>query len=213
MDRLGWAQAHHTGGSQGSGSGGGGDDSGDLLRKIRQLGDRDVLALGQIPREIVEQWTSEIEGNLDVVLTGRQRGHYLDRHPEMIDYEDRIQRVVLDPDEVHRNRRDKQIALFYKRVDEDRYLRATVVMQARSGRFKHSIITCRLASSTEVRRGVGRRAWEIKRIAIWWDCHPHISCNAVQARSRQVISTPDCYKVDYTSDCPRLTICIADRTV
>ena len=72
--------------------------------------------------------TSEVEGNRDVVLTGRQRAHYLARHPEMAAWEGHLAATVLDPDEVQRNRADPAMAIFYRQVDERHYLRATVVM-------------------------------------------------------------------------------------
>ena len=43
----------------------------------------DLRVPGTLHAAIVRVWTSEVEGNRDVVLTGRQRAHYLARHPEM----------------------------------------------------------------------------------------------------------------------------------
>ncbi len=68
--------------------------------------------------------------------------------------------LVTDPDEVLYNRRDPLVALFYRRLDADHYLRAAVVMQPVSGPFKHSVITFRLAREDETKRGRARRAWQ-----------------------------------------------------
>lgn len=130
-----------------------------MLNAIQALTAADVLPLGQLREEIVRAWTLEVEGNREIVLTGRQRSHYLERHPEMTRWEHLLPALVLDPGEVHRNHREDNIANFYRKVDEAHYLRATVVMQLAPGKLKHSIITFRLAMTKEVRGGRDRLVW------------------------------------------------------
>lgn len=124
-----------------------------FVRKARDLGPRDVLPIGKIREEIVGAFSDQVEGNTDVVLTGSQRRHYLERHPELAAVEFLVQAAVLEPDEVHRNARDSDLAIFYKEVDAGLFLRLALVMQRLAGRLKHSIITARYARAEEVERG------------------------------------------------------------
>jgi hypothetical protein len=118
-----------------------------------------VLRIGEISAEIVSLWASSVEDNLEVVITGARRAHYLQRHPDIEPWEIELAATLLDPDEVHRNRQDPEIATFYRRADEGHFTRASVAMQAVSGPRKHSVITYRLARAREVQRGRALRRW------------------------------------------------------
>lgn len=131
----------------------------ELQKNLRVLPSDRVLALGQLRPEIVSQFTGSTVDNLGIVLTGRQRQHYLERHPEMAQYERLLSDVVRDPDEVHRNKTDQDMAIFYRRVDANHYLRAAVLMQRTAGPLQHSILSCRLAYPEEVIRGAKRKVW------------------------------------------------------
>lgn len=134
----------------------------ELQKNLRVLPSDRVLALGQLRPEIVSQFTGSTVDNLGIVLTGRQRQHYLERHPEMAQYERLLSDVVRDPDEVHRNKMDQDMAIFYRRVDANHYLRAAVLMQRTAGPLQHSILSCRLAYPEEVIRGAKRKVWSKK---------------------------------------------------
>lgn len=131
-----------------------------MLQRIRGLTDVDVLPIGLLRHDIVALWADDAEGNLGAVLTGRQRGPYLFRHPEMESLETVIVDAVLNPDEVHRNKRDPMMAMFYQRFDETHYVRVAVLMQARPNERKHSILSYRLAGEEEVQNNQHRRAWK-----------------------------------------------------
>lgn len=122
----------------------------------------DVVIVGELIEDIVMLWSDQPDGNRLVVLTGRQRSHYLDRHPEIREFEGRLSEAVLDPDEVHRNKRDPQMALFYKRLNERHYLRVAVLMQRAPGALRHSILSVRLSHTSEVMKGEERRVWAKK---------------------------------------------------
>ncbi|HVC33222.1 MAG TPA: hypothetical protein VNL16_06905 [Chloroflexota bacterium] len=119
-----------------------------------------VLPLGKLHREIVEQWTLETEGNLDIVVTGKQRQHYIARHPEMAELERHLQETVLDPECVHGNRSDHSVAIFYRRLSDRQFLRVAVLMQATPGLRKHSVMSYRLAAVREVEKNVERCRWK-----------------------------------------------------
>lgn len=130
------------------------------LRRVQALGPRDVLALGELHDAIVSAWATQTEGNRGIVLTGRQRAHYLTSHPEMIELERHVRDAVLRPDEVHRNRADPTVALFYRRLNATHFVRVAVRMQATANWRKHSILSYRVARQTEVVANRGRLAWE-----------------------------------------------------
>ena len=129
------------------------------MRQVQRLRETDVLRIGVLPADIVGLWTEHVADNQEIVLTGKQRAHYLERHPEMVGWEEFLAETVLDPDRAHRNRRDLQIALFYRQVEGGHYLRATVVIQPTPSEFKHSIITYRVARRGEVKQNHHREVW------------------------------------------------------
>lgn len=132
----------------------------EMLRRIRALGDRDVLPLGLMSESIVAALGATTDNNLGIVLTGRQRSHYLARHPEMAPLEQHMREAVLAPDEVHRNRRDRDVRLFYRRVSPSHYVRVAVRMQSAANWRRHSILSYRLAREAEVEANRGRLAWK-----------------------------------------------------
>lgn len=126
---------------------------------MTHLGRREVLPIGELLPEIVRKWTANVDGNQSVVLTGKQRAHYIERHPETAHVEELLRDAVLDPDQVHRNKLDPMMAIFYRRLDQDHYVRVAVLMQAEPGEKKHSILSYRLAGAKEVTRHAARAAW------------------------------------------------------
>jgi len=133
-----------------------------FLARLRALGRRDVLVVGSLPIDIVRGFVSDVTDNLDVVITGERRQHYLDQHPEMLSSEHLLPETLLSPDEVHRNRTDLDVGVFYKQIGPDRYLRAVVRVQARVGRRKHSLMSYRMARAKELQEGRPRLVWEKK---------------------------------------------------
>lgn len=132
------------------------------LADFQSLTDEKVLTLGELNRGIVSQWTDQIDENTTIVLTGKQRNHYLDRHKEMKQYENNLIDAVLSPDEVHHNDEDEMMAIFYREMDPLHFLRIAVLMQKNPGKFKHSIISYRIAGIDEVETGRknGKVAWK-----------------------------------------------------
>ena len=129
---------------------------------VDSLSKHGIVTLGSIGEEIVKAWTVHTEGNTDVVLTVTQRTHYLERHPEMGQHENSLPDVLLDPDEVHRNKYDEDMAIFYRRLDAQHYLRVAVLIQTEPTELRHSVLSFRLANRQEVQRGKGRQVWKKK---------------------------------------------------
>lgn len=93
------------------------------------------------------------------MVTAERRSHYLARHPDVAVHEGKLRDVVTRPHEVHRNKADADVALFYRRLDSDHYLRAAVRVTGRAGAVKHSVMSLRLARAREVTEGRVRRVW------------------------------------------------------
>ena len=129
------------------------------LRRLEELGELDVLVVGALHEDIVRLWTPSVTDNCEVVLTGKQRTHYLSRHPEMAEVEAWLVETVWFPDVVHRNRYDTAMAILYKRVNETRYVRVAVLMQMQSSPRRHSILSYRLAGEREIERNKVRQVW------------------------------------------------------
>ncbi|MDL1898214.1 hypothetical protein FBQ82_18335 [Anaerolineae bacterium CFX7] len=135
------------------------------VNSIKELkSDELVLKVGRLRAEYVEGIVKLGRGNLEVVLTGERRKHYLNSHPEMIQYEDKLADVVLAPNQTHRNRKVLQTVIFYKRLDQRHFLRAAIVLQPKAGELKHSIFSFRLAKHSEVETSAheGRLIWRKK---------------------------------------------------
>jgi len=96
-----------------------------------------------------------------MVVTRNRRTHYLDRHPEIIADEPMLLDTLLDPDEVHRNVTDSDIAILYRRIDCKHFLRAPIWISDRNDR-QNSLLSLRRAGLGEVEDGrrKGRQVWK-----------------------------------------------------
>ena len=122
-----------------------------LAEKLKTLVDaHEVLDIGQLPQPVRQHWPGALTPQ--VVLTGERRAHYLVGHADMVPYEANLPDVIANPDEVHRNKRDAQIAILYRRVDEQHWLRATLWISDKPG-LQNSIHSYRLAGTDEVQQG------------------------------------------------------------
>ncbi|CAB4130850.1 hypothetical protein UFOVP130_39 [uncultured Caudovirales phage] len=118
---------------------------------------KDVLSFGRVNPAVASKF-GDAKDNAGVVLTNRQAQHIGDSHPELIGRDRLALSAVTNPDEVHRNKKDQQMAIFYRRY-KDKYVRAAVLMQSKAGEKQHSIISARFASQAEVEAGRVRRVW------------------------------------------------------
>jgi hypothetical protein len=119
--------------------------------RIAELTDaKKMIEVGQLPPSVRQHWPNAASQR--IVLTGERRSHYLANHRDVHPYEAHLQRVVTDPDEVHRNKRDAQIAILYRQVDEEHWLRAALWISDKPD-LGNSIHSYRLAGSDEVQHG------------------------------------------------------------
>lgn len=131
-------------------------------RFLAQLRDDDgpaVIRAGVLRRERFEHWP--VRTTDEMVVTRNRRAHYLERHPEVIDDEPILLRTLLDPDEVHRNAIGLDMAILYRRIDDEHYLRAPVWISHRADR-QNSLLSLRRARLIEVEDGKskGRQVWK-----------------------------------------------------
>lgn len=130
-----------------------------IVDAISALSDRHrVVYLGDIPGEILAYWDKAVTPRC--VLTGERRQHYLAEHPEVSELEYMLPLVVSMPDEVHRNRFDRQVAIFYKRLN-DRYHLRSAIWLSHEGEKQNSVHSLRVARAKEVLKGreEGRVVW------------------------------------------------------
>ena len=149
-----------------------------IVEQISGLTNRKaVLRLGQLfaqPSAAIRQaWPTSVTDQ--VVLTGERRAHYLERHAEMTALEGELLATLFEPDEVHRNRYDPRMAIFYRRFDPEHYLRIALWVSDDSTK-QNSLFSFRKARNVEVERDrkAGRRLWKkIKPLAglAWPDRH------------------------------------------
>lgn len=123
--------------------------------------DEQICSLGALNPIHVSAILSLADDNLEVVLTGERRRHYRERHAGIERYEGLLQ-VLSEPDEVHRNISDPQVAIFYLKVDEKHFLRAAGVLALQAGEKKHSVVSFYLDRAKKVRkaRKRGQVVWQ-----------------------------------------------------
>jgi len=126
------------------------------MRELAEGKERVLLTL--TPREVSALWGYEHAAG--IVLPRERREHYLWRHPDVRPYEGLLVKILSHPDEVHRNKDDAGVAIFYLRVGE-RFLRAAVAMRPYDGGLQPFLLSLRWARVTEVEKGKrdGRKVW------------------------------------------------------
>lgn len=129
-----------------------------FVARLKALLPKDVLHVGQTNAQIVRCWGDD-QDNLLMVITGERAQHFLERHPEVQDALYLLPALLLDPDEVHRNRAAENVAVFYRSIEAGQYLRAAVAMQSAACEHAHSMLSVRFCRDDEVKRGDGRCVW------------------------------------------------------
>jgi hypothetical protein len=135
------------------------EEGSNVLRQLRELGQRNVLLIGRLPVDCISSWPNLVTD--EVVVTGERRSHYLLRHPGIAIDERRLPRTILDPDCVHANANDPRIAILYQAIDGDHYLRVPIWLSDRNDR-QNSVLSLRRARRKEVEKGIaqGRQRWQ-----------------------------------------------------
>ena len=124
----------------------------------RLLSGKERVVIGFVQQDIARLWG---RNETTVLLSAERRAHYLKRHPEIADYEGVLQRLIKSPDEVHKNKEDAGVAIFYMKVGK-RYLRSVVAMRPHGGDdLQPFIISVRLARQDEVIKSAEakRKVW------------------------------------------------------
>ena len=124
----------------------------------RLLGGKERVVVGFVQQDIARLWG---RNETTVLLSAERRAHYLGRHPEVADHEGSLQWLIQSPDEVHRNKDDAGVAIFYMKVGK-RYLRAVVAMKPHGGdALQPFIISVRLARPAEIAKSAKarRKVW------------------------------------------------------
>ena len=130
-----------------------------LVSQLRMLGSNEVLLVGEIPPVAIEFWSNRSSSM--AVIIGSRRSHYLASHSELEELEQILILSLLDPDEVHSNASDPLMAIVYRRLDSEFYIRIALLISEDAAR-QNSVISARLAREKEVERGRarGRLKWK-----------------------------------------------------
>lgn len=111
-----------------------------ILNQLRDPDGPEVVHVGAVTPDALGHWPNRVTN--DIVITRRQRNHYLDQHPEMIEFEEDLVRILFDPDEVHTVGMGGSTAAFYGRQDATHDVMAIVSISENSG-LRNSVITAR----------------------------------------------------------------------
>lgn len=129
-----------------------------FLRNLQGLGRGDVLVVGEVPEGALSAWRDSTTRR--VIVTGERRVHYLESHPDSAPFGSSLRDTLLNPSEVHRNRKDARMAIFYRRASDTHWYRTAVWVAPRNDRL-NSVMSYRIARESEIEAGrkAGRLVW------------------------------------------------------
>lgn len=134
-----------------------------ILARLREPSGSQVVSIGDLPTHIYDiGWPERVTG--ECVLIKERRRHYLEQHPDLNPdvCEPLLIRAIRWPDEVHRNVRDRTIAIIYQSLPglETPSLRIAMWISD-DPELRNSVHSMRLARSKEILAGreAGRKVW------------------------------------------------------
>jgi hypothetical protein len=130
----------------------------EIVQRLLLLEADDVLIVGNAPPALCSHWDN---ASGSMVITARQRRHYLAGHPEVGALERDLVHTLIDPDAIFRNRDDQLVAILVRELPVSGVIRAAVLTSTRAG-YHNSLISAWRMRSTDYRRLLksGRRVWE-----------------------------------------------------
>ena len=95
------------------------------------------------------------------MITGERYHHYIERHPNMAGAEASVILTLLEPDEIHRNKKDDRIAILSRRLGERTHTRIALWLSD-NPELHNSVHSARKAWDREIRQGRngGRMVWK-----------------------------------------------------
>ena len=145
-----------------------------VLQELRDDSGPDIIRVGVVPPEILAHWSNTT--TLELIITRERRSHYLARHPEVLNDEPLMLDALMVPFEVHRNRLDERIAIFYRELEDGFYPRVPVWVSDRVDR-QNSVLSLRRARAREIESGRSARrlVWRKVRRSLGGTADPRIA--------------------------------------
>lgn len=163
------------------------DDVARIVRELRDPEGPDIVSIEEIATDALAHWPNRTTDH--VIITRRQRAHYLEEHPEMAEFEEALVRTLLDPEPVHVATGPGDTAALFGRRDSAQDI---VVIDAVSSHWR----TRSSLHDNNARRGSGARRTDDEwcgesEVTPWRDCHPRMTLplRVDPDRRRQIIST------------------------
>ena len=134
-----------------------------LVERARHLQPEEIVQVGLLPVAIELFWPDLV--TRQVAITGERLLHLYDHHPETEPYLAIVLQTMLDPDEIHRNQTDDEMAIFWKEMpfDSTHLMRAAIWITNRQGLFC-SVMSARRTRRKDFEREMrrGRLVWKRK---------------------------------------------------
>ena len=121
------------------------DDVARIVRDLRDPDGPDIVSIGEIPSKALAHWPNRTTDH--VIITRRQRDHYLDEHPEMAEFEESLVRTLLDPEQVHVATGPGDTAALFGRQDSAHDIVVIVAVSSEES-LANSVITARRQRTT-----------------------------------------------------------------
>ena len=120
-----------------------------LYRQLLVMPRMGILEICAFPADVLQHWQDHT--TTAIVLLASGRVHYLADHPEMIHYEDRILRTLIDPTEISQETRTHGGAVFYRAFSDKTFIRIPVWISDHSEK-KNALITAYRTTDDERQR-------------------------------------------------------------
>lgn len=120
--------------------------------ELKILKSEEIIKIGSLDSVILKKMGVDPINNIDLILTGERRNHYLKSHQEMVNVDQFLGQIINAPDFVSPNTTDRNVVIYYKKFDDQRYFRVAVRLQARSNELKHSIMSFRYCGINEAEK-------------------------------------------------------------
>jgi hypothetical protein len=132
-----------------------------ILLRFEALEIDGVLEVGSIPVGVHTRWSGLRSDRC--IITGERKAHILQRHPEMMSLTVELVQTLLDPDEIHANKEDPTMAIFWRSIQTGGiyYLRVAVSLSMTEG-LHNSVISAWQVRRQDYERAIrqGRRLWK-----------------------------------------------------
>ncbi len=138
---------------------------GKLVNDVKKLKrNTDIWTAGKLGREKLKSFVEIEADNLEIILTGERRKHYLKvkGREKIKEFERDISKIIEYPDKIYKNGRHENTVWFLKELDKTHFLKLVIKLVKTKGELKHSILTFHPVRKKRLKKFRKNLIWEVK---------------------------------------------------